>query len=76
MVSIKDIASSCGVSIATVSKALNGHRDVSDETRERVCRAAEELGYLANASARALTSTRLYAICGLFVDERGSGLAH
>ena len=76
MVSIKDIASSCGVSIATVSKALNGHRDVSDETRERVCRAAEELGYLANASARALKTNRSYNIGVLFVDERSSGLAH
>lgn len=76
MVSIKDIASSCGVSIATVSKALNGHRDVSDETRERVCRTAEELGYLANASARALKTNRSYNIGVLFVDERSSGLAH
>ncbi|MBR2583048.1 MAG: LacI family DNA-binding transcriptional regulator [Oscillospiraceae bacterium] len=76
MVSIKDIASACGVSIATVSKALNGHRDVSDETRERIRRTAEELGYLANASARALKTNRSYNIGVLFVDQRGSGLAH
>ena len=76
MVSIKDIANRCGVSIATVSKALNGHRDVSEETRERVRSAAEELGYLANASARALKTNRSYNIGVLFVDERSSGLAH
>ena len=76
MVSIKDIASQCGVSVATVSKALNGHQDISRETRERVCRTAEELGYLANASARALKTNRSYNIGVLFVDRRGSGLAH
>ena len=76
MVSIKDIANQCGVSIATVSKALNGHKDISDETRERICRAAEEQGYLANASARALKTNRSYNIGVLFVDQRSSGLAH
>ena len=76
MVSIKDIANHCGVSVATVSKALNGHRDVGKETRERVCSAAEELGYMANASARALKTNRSYNIGVIFVDERGSGLAH
>lgn len=76
MVSIKDIASACGVSIATVSKALNGHRDVSEETRERIRGAAEELGYLANASARALKTNRSRSIGVVFVDGSSSGLAH
>lgn len=76
MVSIKDIANHCGVSVATVSKALNGYPDVCEETRERVNRAAEELGYLANASARALKTNRSYNIGVLFVDSRSSGLAH
>ena len=76
MVSIKDIASRCGVSVATVSKALNGHRDIGEETRERVCRTAREMGYMANASARALKTNRSYNIGVLFVDEQRSGLAH
>ena len=76
MVSIKDIAIECGVSAATVSKALNGHRDISPETRERVRRAADKLGYRANASARALKTNRSYNIGVLFADARGSGLAH
>ena len=76
MVSIKDIANECGVSVATVSKALNGHSDIGAETRERVCRTAAELGYMANASARALKTNRSYNIGVLFVDARGSGLAH
>ena len=36
MASIKDIAKACGVSVATVSKALNGHNDISQATKEKV----------------------------------------
>ena len=44
MVSIKDIAQACGVSTATVSKALNNRDDVNPATRERVQEAAKALG--------------------------------
>lgn len=43
MISIRDIAKECGVSVATVSKALNGHHDISAQTRETVCRKAAEI---------------------------------
>lgn len=76
MVSMKDIASRCGVSVATVSKALNDHQDISRETRERICAVANEMGYLANSAARALKTNRTYNIGVLFVDEKNSGLAH
>jgi LacI family transcriptional regulator len=76
MVSMKDIARECGVSIATVSKALNGQQDIGRETRELVCRKADEMGYLTNAAARALKTNRTYNLGVLFVDERRSGLAH
>jgi len=76
MVSLKDIAVRCGVSVATVSKALNGQQDIRPETRQRICAAAEEMGYLANSAARALKTNRTYNIGVLFVDERSSGLAH
>ena len=36
MVSMKDIAQRCGVSVATVSKALNGQPDIGPETRDRI----------------------------------------
>ena len=36
MVSMKDVAVECGVSTATVSKALNDHSDISEETRRRI----------------------------------------
>lgn len=43
MSSLKDLARECGVSVATVSKALNGQHDISDATRARVREAAERL---------------------------------
>ena len=76
MVSMKDIALHCGVSVATVSKALNGQPDIGKETRDRIEKAALEMGYMTNAAARALKTNRTYHLGVLFVDERRSGLAH
>ncbi len=76
MVSMKDIAKRCGVSTATVSKALNGQPDIGEETRERILRTADAMGYMANASARALKTKRSYNIGVLFVDPMHGGLAH
>ncbi|MGH8879375.1 MAG: LacI family DNA-binding transcriptional regulator [Stackebrandtia sp.] len=53
-VGIKDVASAAGVSVALVSLALNDKPGVSAETRARVLEVAEDLGYRANAAARAL----------------------
>ena len=76
MVSMKDIAKKCGVSVATVSKALNGQKDIGEDTRKRICTAAQEMGYMANSVARALKTNRSYNLGMLFVDERRSGLGH
>lgn len=76
MVSMKEIAQRCGVSIATVSKALNGQPDIGEETRARICAMADELGYMTNSAARALKTNRTFNIGILFVDEQNSGLAH
>ena len=76
MVSMKDIARRCGVSVATVSKALNGLPDIGEETRQRICAVAAEMGYMANSAARALKTKRTYNLGILFVDERRSGLSH
>jgi len=52
---IKDVAKAAGVSVATVSYVINdGPRTVTDETRERVRAAMNQLGYAPNASARRL----------------------
>ena len=76
MVSLKDIAKRCGVSTATVSKALNGQPDIGEDTRSRILLIADELGYMANASARALKTKRSYNIGVLFEDPMHGGLAH
>ena len=57
MTNIKDIALHCGVAISTVSRVLNNHPDVSEETREKVLRAVNELHYIPNTSARNLVRT-------------------
>ncbi|MDD3428527.1 MAG: LacI family DNA-binding transcriptional regulator [Oscillospiraceae bacterium] len=76
MVSIKDISNKCNVSVATVSKALNGHRDISEATRKMVCKMAKEMGYLPNSAARALKTNRTYNLGVLFSDDTQSGLTH
>ena len=66
----------CGVSTATVSKALNGYQDVGEATRQRVQAVAKELGYTANSAARALKTNRSYNIGILFMDLSNSGFTH
>ena len=51
-VSIKDVAKKAGVSISTVSKALNDKSSVSSSTIERIKQTAEEMGYVPNSRAR------------------------
>ncbi|NGZ75984.1 LacI family DNA-binding transcriptional regulator [Saccharibacillus alkalitolerans] len=71
MVSIKDIAKKAGVSISTVSYALNGSSKVTDETSSRILAIAEELNYVPNAAARTLKK-RESRIIGVFLtDFRG-----
>lgn len=51
---IKDVAKAAGVSITTVSRALNGYSDVSINTREKIKKIAEELNYAPDINARSL----------------------
>ena len=76
MVSMKDIAVACGVSVATVSKALNDYSDIGEDTKEHIRKTAKEMGYFPNAAAKALKTNRTYNIGVLFVDEAQSGLKH
>ena len=76
MVSLKDIARELKLSPATVSKALNGQSDVSEETKTLVCDTAKKMGYFPNSSARALKTNKTHNIGVLFADEAGSGLTH
>ena len=76
MVSMKDIAEKCNVSVATVSKALNGYSDIGKKKREEIQTAAREMGYFPNSSARALKTNRTYDLGILFSDNLHSGLTH
>ncbi|GMA64477.1 LacI family transcriptional regulator [Alicyclobacillus fastidiosus] len=76
MTTIYDVAKRAGVSVATVSKVLNGYPDVSQKTREKVQRITDELGYHANAVARSLVTRRSMTIGVFFQDHDNQGFRH
>lgn len=68
MVSIKDIAKKAGVSISTVSYALNGSPKVTKETSARILAIAKELNYIPSAAARSLKK-RETKIIGIYLTN-------
>lgn len=68
MVTIKDVAKKANVSIATVSAVINNNKFVSDELKERVENAINELKYRPNKIARSLKKKKTYLI-GVIVTE-------
>lgn len=68
---LKTLAKSLGLSMTTVSRAINGYSDVSEKTRERVLIAAREMDYKPHPAARRLASGRSDAVG--FVIPRGAG---
>jgi LacI family transcriptional regulator len=60
--SLRQIAQNLDLSITTVSRALGGHSDVSEATRERIAREAERIGYVPNEMARRLQKGRADAL--------------
>ncbi len=84
MITIRELADLCGVSIATVSRAMNARADVNPQTRRRILAAADEYGYVPNSAARNLklpvtrtvavivqgqTSELLIRLLGIIDDE-------
>lgn len=67
-ITIRDVAKAAGVSITTVSRALNGYSDVGEKTRRKVALVAQELNYRPNAVARSLVMNETKTI-GLLVSE-------
>jgi LacI family transcriptional regulator len=63
---IYDVARAAGVSIASVSRVLNGRRNPLPDTKERVERAVAELGFIPDGAARAL-SARLKEVVGVVI---------
>lgn len=68
---IRDVAEAAGVSISTASNALNGTGRTNAETREKVRRVAEAIGFRPNALARGLLTRRSHAIGMLTNDTYG-----
>ncbi|MDD3840801.1 MAG: LacI family DNA-binding transcriptional regulator [Clostridia bacterium] len=67
-ISIKEIAELAGVSISTVSRALNNYQDISKKTRSEIIKIAKKHNYKPNAFARSLVTKDSRTI-GLFLDE-------
>ncbi|HHU83077.1 MAG TPA: LacI family transcriptional regulator [Firmicutes bacterium] len=68
MTTIKDVAKRVGVSPSVVSRALNNRYGVKESTREKIVRAAKEMGYYPNAAARSLV-TRITATIGVMMAD-------
>jgi LacI family transcriptional regulator len=68
---IKDVARAAGVSVATVSRAMNGADNVLPETRQRILEAAKALRFTPSGAARSLITRRTDTIGALLPDLHG-----
>ncbi len=69
--SLKDVAVFAKVSVMTVSNVINEKRNVRPQTRDRVLRAIEVLGYVPTQAGRSLRTNKQWAIGFLLVDDSG-----
>ena len=67
-VTIRDVATKCGVSVATVSRVINNSDQVTAETKDKVLKVIDELGFIPNTNARGL-STRSTNTVGIIVPN-------
>lgn len=67
LTTIKDIAKAAGVSVTTVSRALNGYSDVNEKTRRKIMDIAKQLNYSPNTLARGLVMKKSRTI-GMLVS--------
>jgi len=67
-VTIRDVATRCGVSVATVSRVINNSDQVTAETKKKVLKVIDELGFIPNTNARGL-STRSTNTVGIIVPN-------
>lgn len=71
-VTLKDLAKASGVSIGTVSRALNDKNEVSAKTSERIRQLAQELGYIPNRAGRALSAQKSINYVGITIPSINS----
>ncbi|GAA1305764.1 LacI family DNA-binding transcriptional regulator [Saccharothrix xinjiangensis] len=67
---IHDVAAAAGVSRGTVSRALNGGRNVSPSAAEAVRRAVRTTGYVANSAARSLVTQRAHSVAFVLTEPQ------
>ncbi len=68
---IRDVARHAGLSVASISRVLNGHNHVHPDTRKKVIEAMDALGYIPNAAARSLSTAKSHAIGVVLPDLHG-----
>jgi LacI family transcriptional regulator len=68
---IKDVARQANVSVATVSRVLNGHTNVTAETRENVLNVAAQMRFIPSGAARSLIMRRTHTVGALLPDLHG-----
>ena len=73
MVTLKDIAEKTGVTVSTVSAALNGRGNMREETRDYLLRTAKEMGYEPNSAARQLRNKPAVDV-GLIINDKYTNL--
>ena len=71
VVTIRDVAREARVSVASVSRALNGHAHVTEQTRARIVEVARRLRYVPHGAARSLIMRRTHTIGALLPDFHG-----
>ncbi|WP_158301666.1 LacI family DNA-binding transcriptional regulator [Paenibacillus mesophilus] len=76
MTTIKDIAKAAGVTIATVSRALNNEPGVNELTRSKIVAIANELNYIPNIAAKRLVNKRSNCIGIIWHEARGLFFSH
>jgi LacI family transcriptional regulator/LacI family purine nucleotide synthesis repressor len=76
MLTIKDIAKKAEVSVATVSKVMNGYDDIGEITKAKVLRIIKENNYRPNANAQSLRTNKSFLVGLFFKDHQDSGVKH
>lgn len=76
MLTIKDIAKKAGVSVATVSKVMNGYDDIGEVTKAKVLKIIKDNNYRPNANAQSLRTNKSFLVGLFFKDHQDSGVKH
>ena len=76
MLTIKDIAKKAEVSVATVSKVMNGYDDIGEITKAKVLKIIKENNYRPNANAQSLRTNKSFLVGLFFKDHQDSGVKH